>query len=143
MYPIPWRRKKYVTRQCVETQQDFFLSLIIIKQKMCNAAIDVDPWSLYDVLDYFKTQKMCDDVVQRDPYFLQFVPDWFVAQEQPEIWHDDDDYCTDDEIIELYKRYEKRKARKASIKEELLPIVWHPDRVKNWCMSEDEKGLWK
>ena len=63
MYPIPWRRKKYVTRQCVETQQDFFLSLIIIKQKMCNAAIDVDPWSLYDVLDYFKTQKMCDDVV--------------------------------------------------------------------------------
>ena len=99
---------------------------------MCNAAIDVDPWSLYDVLDYFKTEKMCDDMVQRDPYFLQFVPVWFVAQGQPEIWHDDDDNCTDDEIIELYKRYEKQKAQKASIKEELLPIVWHPDRVKNW-----------
>ena len=26
-------------------------------QKMCNDAIDVNPWSLYDVADYFTTQK--------------------------------------------------------------------------------------
>ena len=26
-------------------------------QIMCNDAIDVYPWSLYDVADYFKTQK--------------------------------------------------------------------------------------
>ena len=110
-------------------------------QKMRNDAINVDPWGLYDVPDYLKTQKMCDDIVQRDSYSLQFVPDWFVAQEQLEIWHDD--YFTDDEIIEWYKRYEKRKSQKASIKEELLPIAWHPDRVKDWCMSEDEKRLWK
>ena len=27
----------------------------------------------------------------------------------------------------------------AKIKEELLPIAWHPNRVMDWCMSEDEK----
>ena len=43
---------------------------------------------------------------------MQFVPDWFVTQEKPEIWHDDDDYCTDDEFIECYKKYENRKAKK-------------------------------
>ena len=56
---------------------------------------------------------MWDDVEQRDSYSLRFVPNWFVTQEQLEIWHGDDDYCTDDEIIEWYKRYEKRKAQKA------------------------------
>ena len=26
------------------------------------------------------------------------------------------------------------------IKDELLPVAWNPDRVMNWCMSEDEKS---
>ena len=95
-------------------------------QEMCNDAVDVDPLSLRDV-------------VQRDSYYLQFISHWFVTQEQLEIWHDDDDYCTDDEIVERYKRYKKRKAQKSKIKEELLPIALYPDRVKDWCMSEDEK----
>ena len=90
---------------------------------MCNDAVDLDPWSLYDVPDYLKTQVMCDDVVQRDSYSLRFVPDWFVTQEQLEIWHNDNDCCTDDEIIGWYKRYEKRKAKKASIKKELMSIA--------------------
>ena len=111
-------------------------------QKMCNDVSDIDPWQLNDVPDYLKTQKMCDDVVHRDSNSLQFVPDWLVTQEQPEIWHSNDDYCTDNELIEWYKRYEKRKAQKAKIKE-LMPIAWHLDRVMDWCMPEDEKRLWK
>ena len=51
-------------------------------------------------------------MVCRVPYFLQFVPDWFFSQEQLEIWHDDNEYCTDDEIIELYKRYENVRLKK-------------------------------
>ena len=67
----------------------------------------------------------------------------FVTKKQLEIWHDDDEYCTDDKIIGWHKRYKKRyKAQKAKIKEELLPIAWHVDRVMDWCMSEDEKRLW-
>ena len=127
-----------------ENPAAFFLVPDLFKtQKMCNDAVDVDQWSLYDVPDYLKTQKMCDDVVQRDSYSLQFVPDWFVTPEQLEIWHDDNDYCTDDEIIEWYKRYEKRKAQKASIKEGLLPIAWNPSTYWDWCMSEDKKKRWK
>ena len=69
---------------------------------MCNEAVEVNPWQLYDVPDFLKTEEMCDDVVRRDSYLLQFVSDWFVTQEQLEIWHDDDDCCTDDELIEWY-----------------------------------------
>ena len=68
---------------------------------MCNEAVEVNPWQLYDVPDFLKTEEMCDDVVRRDSYLLQFVSDWFVTQ-QLEIWHDDDDCCTDDELIEWY-----------------------------------------
>ena len=45
-------------------------------------------------------------------------------------------------ITEWYNGYKKRKAQKAKIKEELLPITWHPDRVIDWRMSGDEKW-WK
>ena len=110
---------------------------------MCNDAVDVDPQQLNGVPDYRKTQKMCGDVVQRNSYFLHFVPYWFVTQEQLEIWHDGDDYCTGDELIEWCKRYEKRKAQKAKIKKELMPIAWHPNRVTDWCMPEDDKRRWK
>ena len=42
-----------------------------------------------------------------------------------------------------YEGHRKRKAQKAEIIEELLPIAWHPNRVMDWCMSEDQKGLRK
>ena len=32
-------------------------------------------------------------------------------------------------LLSGIKGYQKRKAQKAKIKEELLPIAWHPDRV--------------
>ena len=38
-----------------------------------------------------------------------------------------------------YKGYEQRKAQKAKIKEELMPVAWHPDRWWNWCVPEHEK----
>ena len=49
---------------------------------------------------------------------------------------DDDDV---DEIVKWYDGYQKRKAQKAQIKEELMPLVWHPSRWWNWCVPEDEK----
>ena len=35
--------------------------------------------------------------------------------------------------------WNKRKPQKAKIKEELLPIAWHPSRWWDWCIPEDEK----
>ena len=67
-----------------------------------------------------------------------------MTQQQIKIWHDDSEYRDeDDDIIEWHDGYKTRKAQKSKIKEQLLPIAWHPDRVMDWCMSEDEKRLWK
>ena len=63
------------------------------------------------------------------PFSLVCVPDWFLTQQQIKIWHDDVCYCNDDEVIEWYDGYKRRKAQKASIKEELMPIAWHPNCV--------------
>ena len=71
-------------------------------QEMRIKGVEVDPWKLYDVPDHFKTQKMCSPAVSKDPYSLQYVPDWFVRQEQVKIWHDDNNYWDDDEIVEWY-----------------------------------------
>ena len=103
----------------------------------------LDPWQLKDVPDHFKTQEMCDDAVWGYPFSLQFVPYWFVTQQQIDAWYDDDYWYDDDEIIGWYNSYQKRKTQKAKIKEELLPITRHPNRVMDWCMSEDEKRRWK
>ena len=82
---------------------------------------------------------MCEKAVNRYLYLLRYVPGWFVTDQQMKIWHVNDEYCNDDKHIEWYDGYKKRRAQKASIKEELLPIACHPSRWRNWCKSKDEK----
>ena len=101
-----------------------------------------DPCLLEFVPEHFKTQEICDKAVIDDSTSLLFGPDWFVSQQQIKSWHDDDDFYDYDDIIEWYNGYLKRKAQKAKIKEELMPIVWHISRWWNWCMSEDGKRPW-
>ena len=110
---------------------------------MCINAPEVDPWLLNDIPDYLKTQKTCDKAVKNDHSSMQFVPDWFVTQQHIDVWYDDYYWYNDDDMIEWYDSYKKRKAQKASIKEEVLAIAWHPDHVIDWCLSEDEKRWWK
>ena len=57
------------------------------------------------------------------------------------MWYDDTTYYNDDEdnFFKWCDSYKKRKVQKASIKEELMPIAWHPSGYWDWCMSEDEK----
>ena len=80
---------------------------------------------------------MCDDMVMEDPLLLRHVSDWFLMQQQ---LRQCDDYYDDNGYIKWHKGYKKRKAQKASIREELLPIAWHPSRYWDWCMSEDKKS---
>ena len=51
----------------------------------------------------------------------------------------DDDDDDEDNFFRQHEGYKKRKAQKASIKEELMPIAWHPSRRWDWCVPEDEK----
>ena len=72
----------------------------------------------------------------RDLSYLQFVPDWFVTREHTALWHDclASEYCNNDEdnFFKWYEGYKKKKAQKASIKEELMSIAWHPSRYWDW-----------
>ena len=45
----------------------------------------------------------------------------------------------DDDFCEWFNGYKERQAQKAQIKEELMPIAWHPDRYIDWCFDEEEK----
>ena len=117
-----------------------------ITQEMCNGAVKADPWQLEYVPDHLKAQEMFNEAVRRESWNLRHVLDWLVTQQQMKIWHDDAYYCNDNEMIEWYDGYKKRKVQKASIKEELMSITWYPSRYCTWCMSEDEKrdteALW-
>ena len=118
-------------------------------QGMCNEVVSTYPFLLEHVPDHLKTQEMCDKAFWKDTFSLQYISDWFVTQQQIKIWRDDDEHCDDDEdeLIEWYNGYKKRKTQKASIKDELMPIAWHPSRWWNWCMPGDDKKeiekLWK
>ena len=79
---------------------------------------------MWFVPDRYKTQEMCDETVEKVSWSLEYVPNWFVTQGQI-LWRDDNDYCNDDRLIEWYEGYQNRKAQKASIKKELIPITWN------------------
>ena len=95
------------------------------------------------VPDRFKTKTMCERVVEKFPRALENVSDWLVTQQQVDTWHDYHCHCHctyhNNEIIQWYDGYQKRKAQNALVKEELIPVTWHPSRQWDWCMSEDEK----
>ena len=128
---------------CVEPYSSAFVPNCFNTQKMCDKAIEIDPFTLWYVSDNLKTQEMCIREFEVGLGLLKFVDDWFVTQQQINIWCDDDEYRDDDGLIEWYNGYQKRKAQKTKVKEELLPISWHPNRVMEWCISEDEKKPWK
>ena len=90
---------------------------------MCIKAVWVDPSFLRLVPDHFKTRDMCDKAVEEDPELLEYVPDWFVTREWVYMWYDDIEYCDEDNFFKWYHDHQNGKAQKASIKEELLPIV--------------------
>ena len=100
---------------------------------MCERAVWLGTSFLHLVPDHFKTQEIYDDAVRDESFSLQYVPGWFVTQQQVNLW--------DDRLISWYNGYQKRKAQKAKIKEELLPITWHPDRVMDWCVPKDQKKI--
>ena len=114
---------------------------------MFKEAVSREPWALRFIPDQFNTQEVCDDAGRDDSSSLQFVPDWFVPRKGMDMWYDDyyddngnhwdDDH--EDNFFEWYEGYKKRKAQKAQIKKELMPIAWHPSRYWDWHISEEEK----
>ena len=130
-------------------------------QEMCDKAVDEYPYNLGYVPDRFKTQEMCsdkfhfsdevDDIPDRlktqemcsDKFHfsdeVDDIPDWFITLEMIEIFSRPCCAGCDFEFDDWFNGYKERKAQKAQIRDELMPIAWHPDRVIDWCFDEDEK----
>ena len=92
---------------------------------MRSKEMDIEPCFLRLVPDRLKTPGICDKVKHNKPWLLKYVPKWFVTRQQLNLW---DDHCINDGYIKWYEGYKKRKSQKASIKEDLMPITWHPSR---------------
>ena len=86
-------------------------------QEISERAVEEGLYVLEFVADRFKTKEVCDKAVSHDPSSLRYVPDYFVTQGQVKASHDDD------EVIGWYDGYQKRRAQRAKIKEELMPIA--------------------
>ena len=102
---------------------------------MSSEVIHTMPDVFHHITDRFKTQEMCDQAVKEDSSLLEYVPDWFVTKEWMWTWYDDyydddgdhwDNDNDEDKFLEWCDGYKAQKAQKVSIKEEFLPIVWHP-----------------
>ena len=127
MYAVPdcFKTKKMCEKavedepETLEFVPDHFKSL-----GMCEKVVEERPYLLQCVPDHLKSQEMYEKLFEEDPYSLIHFPDWFVTPQQIGLWRDSK-YRVDDKIIKWYKGYQKRKAQKAKIKEELLPIACH------------------
>ena len=108
-------------------------------QEMCNDAVDAEPRVLEFVSNQFKTQEMCNDAAGAGPWVLWFVPDHFKTAQMCEEAVKKYPWLLAD-VGTWYEGYIKRKAMKKNIKEELMPVAWHPDRYWDWCVPEDEKS---
>ena len=126
---------------------------VALDQSVCRRS-----WGLKHFSDDLKDQGICECFVHKNPcwnmflinskpetcamiwWWMRHVPDWFVTQQLLRQW---DDYYDDNGYIKWYDGYQKRKAQKAKIKEELMPIAWHPSRWWDWCPGRREKRDWK
>ena len=70
---------------------------------------------------------VCKEAAQKRLCLLESILDGSMTQQQIIKTWKDDNYWNDNGI-KWYDEYKKRKAQKASIKEELMPIAWHPSR---------------
>ena len=55
------------------------------------------------------------------------------------IDEDDPDTIIHIRLLACYIKFEKPKAVKKELNEELILLAWHTERWCNFCMSEDEK----
>ena len=108
-------------------------------QEMCSEEVRNKPYMLLFVPDHLKTKEISNKPLREDSFSLACVPDWFVIQGQVKLWHDDNDYCNDAELVEWYEVYKKRWALKIQIDKKLLRVRWHPLRWWNWCVSETKR----
>ena len=48
-------------------------------------------------------------------------------------------FSSENSFFIMHIKFEKHKALKKELSEELMPLVWHPNRWCDLCVSENEK----
>ena len=79
------------------------------------------------MFDYYNKRSYIEELEElEDMYMLDYY-----------LWEHKENYgkaLTQD----LFRYYHQKMFSKA-LREELIPITWHPDRYWDWCVPEDEK----
>ena len=112
---------------------------------MCNKAVDNYTLAALKLIpDWFVTSKMIKKAftpLYADENILYFNKDSgnvvFSCNEMGILNIDDEDDPYTILLIRLlawHIKFEKRKALKKDISEELMPVAWHPKRWWNWCV---------
>ena len=106
-------------------------------QAMCESVIGKNIYFFNSIPDKFKTKEMCERAVETAPrIFFEDVPDYFVTPKILELCKnaiaedkqkDYQDAYQTFKMMACIEEYKDCKYQKARIKEELLPIAWHPD----------------
>ena len=131
-----------------------------ITQKMCDDAVDDFVRTLNFVSDWFVTSKMIKilfTALYVDENILYFDKDFgnvvFNYNEMSILNIDlkninlDNNFDEDDpgtfshvRCLAWHIKFEKHKALKKELNEELMPVARHSNRWRDWCVSEDEKN---
>ena len=72
--------KKYVPWKWLVYIRPSFLTLVpddLKTQEMCNEAVRIDPWPLYDVSDNLKSQEICNEAIEKASWLVFDVSDRF------------------------------------------------------------------
>ena len=129
-------------------------------QKMCDEAADDFLPTLNFVPNYFVTSKLIKKLFPAsyvDVNILYFDEDFgnvvfncneigILKIDLNCINLDDNNFDEDDpdtiiliKLVTWHIKFEKLKALKKDISEELMTVTWHLNRWWDWCVSEDEK----
>ena len=107
--------------------------LILIKEVLKK--VDIESRCLPLVPDRLKTQEMCEKVVEKYLWLLKYVPDWFLTHQQIKIWHDNDGYCNDDELIKWWNGYQKTQGPESKNKRRTFTRYLAPIKVVGFVCS--------
>ena len=129
-------------------------------QQMCDKAVDDCLAGLNFLPDWFVTSIMIKKVFtalygdENIPYFNEDSSDVVfccnemsflsvnlnnITLDDTNCEEDDPDVIINVRLLAWQIKFEKHKELKIELSEELMPVVWHPNRWWDWCISEDEK----
>ena len=123
------------------------MSLIALKRRKCQKAVDTQSFTLDYVPDYYKTHTMCEKAVSEEPfmfedldnavYFCQYFNTG--SLDDNNFNHDDPETIILVRTIAWCNKYKQHKACIKDISKKLVPVAWDSRSKRDYSISNDEK----